>query len=143
VAIHMGLALKDAGLNIVQVYSRTQVAAKELAGNLQTTFTAELKSIVPDAHLYVIAVSDDAVEDVIRDMDTHGKFMVHTSGSILMDVFQPYTQNHGVLYPLQTFSKTRNIDFNLIPLCIEANSLKNLELLNSLASKITASSRSA
>jgi len=141
VAIHMGLAMKESGLNIVQVYSRTRVSAQALAGNLQTTYTTDLKSIVPDAYLYIIAVSDDAVEDVIRDMDAREKFVVHTSGSIPMEVFQPFAQNFGVMYPLQTFSKNRKVDFSHIPLCIEANSLKNLELLNSLASKMTSDVR--
>jgi predicted short-subunit dehydrogenase-like oxidoreductase (DUF2520 family) len=43
----------------------------------------------------------------------------------------------GVFYPLQTFSKTSNIDFESVPICIESNDTSFYEFLNELANSIT------
>ena len=45
--------------------------------------------------------------------------------------------NYGVFYPLQTFSKSRDIDFSTIPVCIEANTEKNYTLLNKLGNALS------
>lgn len=137
VATHLGLALNKAGIKVLQVYSRTPESAERLASQLQTSFTINLDLLIEDAHLYIIAVADHALDDVVKGMKARNKFVVHTSGFADMNLLEPHAQNHGVLYPLQTFSRTRNIDFSSVPVCIEANSLQNIELLNLLASRIS------
>lgn len=137
VATQLGLALRKAGINILQVYSRTPESAEKLASLLQASFTTNLELLKQDAHLYIVAVADHAMEDVVKGMQARNKFVVHTSGSVDMDLFEPHASNYGVLYPLQTFSRTRNVEFSSIPVCIEANSLQNIELLNLLASRIS------
>lgn len=137
VATRLGIALRKGGIRILQVYSRSQESAHRLASLLQTGHTTSLKEIVTEASLYIIAVADDAIESVVKGMEAQQKFLVHTSGSVDMDVLAPWAQNFGVLYPLQTFSRNRNVDFNTIPVCIEANSLVNLDLLSRLASSIS------
>jgi predicted short-subunit dehydrogenase-like oxidoreductase (DUF2520 family) len=54
-----------------------------------------------------------------------------------MEALRPFAADYGVLYPLQTFSSERRVDFKTIPVCIEASSLKNLDLLFGMASLIT------
>ncbi|HWS01630.1 MAG TPA: DUF2520 domain-containing protein, partial [Prolixibacteraceae bacterium] len=61
------------------------------------------------------------------------QLVVHTSGSISMDILSAVSENYGVFYPLQTLSKQKEVDFRTIPICIEANSAENLEKLTILA----------
>lgn len=137
VATHLGLALQNTGRQIVQVYSRTEENARLLSGKLHADFTVDLKTINPDADLYIITVADDAVEKVADLLWVNRSLVVHTSGSVSIDVLQKCSENYGVLYPFQTFSKAREIDFSVVPLCIEANSKDNLLLLEQLARNLS------
>jgi predicted short-subunit dehydrogenase-like oxidoreductase (DUF2520 family) len=137
VATHLGLAIQKTGRRIVQVYSRTEENARLLSGKLHADFTVDLKTIYPDAGLYIVSVTDDVVEKIAGSLHLSGKLIVHTSGSVTMDVLGNCSENFGVLYPLQTFTKTREIDFSTVPLCIEANSKDNLELLEHFAKELS------
>jgi predicted short-subunit dehydrogenase-like oxidoreductase (DUF2520 family) len=133
VATHLGLAILKTGRRIVQVYSRSEENARLLAGKLHSDFSVDLKAIYPEADLYIVSVADDAVGEITKSLRLKGKLIVHTSGSVSMDVLRSCSENYGVLYPLQTFSKTREIDLSTVPLCIEANSNDNLQLLELFA----------
>jgi predicted short-subunit dehydrogenase-like oxidoreductase (DUF2520 family) len=137
VATHLGLAIQKTGRRIVQVYSRTEENARLLSGKLHADFTVDLKTINPDADLNIVSVTDDAIAKIVESLRLNGKLIVHTSGSVSMDVLDNCSKNFGVLYPLQTFSKTREIDLSTVPLCIEANSKDNLQLLEHFAKEIS------
>ena len=89
---------------------------------MQTDFTTSPERITPDADIYIVAVKDDAVESVLSKMNLQNKLVVHCSGSLPLTVLEKYSKNYGVIYPLQTFSKQREINFREIPVFIEANS---------------------
>ncbi len=91
---------------------------------------------VLDADIYIIAVSDGAISEVSRSIKNSERFVVHTSGSIPMNVLSGHNRR-GVLYPLQTFSSERAVDFKKIPLCLEAKVPKDLKLLRKLALSIS------
>jgi len=136
-ATNLATELFFCGFQIVQVYSRSQKSAKELAKKVNSEFTCDLSEISAKANLYIISVKDDAISEIIEKVDFGNKLVVHTAGSISISVFQAKAANFGVFYPLQTFSKEKIIKFSEIPICLEANSLENLELLHSVASKIS------
>jgi predicted short-subunit dehydrogenase-like oxidoreductase (DUF2520 family) len=121
VASHLSFALKKHNFLIRCVYSRSIYSAKQLGEDLGVDFTTEFDSIPKNADLYIIAVKDDALVEVIRNFTLGNATIVHTAGSISMDIFQGLYKEYGVLYPLQTFSKSRDLDFNEIPICIEAS----------------------
>ncbi len=137
VATRLGLALKRSGLVIRQVFGRTGLSAERLAAALGAAAVQTPEGIAPDADLYVLAVSDDAIADVAGTIKDRGRFMVHCSGSVPMDVLSPFTERYGVVYPLQTFSKDRELDFKTVPVCIEAGSIRDLDLLYGLAEGIS------
>ena len=137
VATHLALALKDAGKEILQVYSRTLANAKALADRVDAQFTNKTEDITDEADMFVISVSDDALTDVVSSIDVNNNLIVHTSGSAPMDILKSCSRNFGVFYPLQTFSKSRKVDFSKIPLCIEANNTGNRERLKNLALSLT------
>ncbi|MBN2173320.1 MAG: DUF2520 domain-containing protein [Bacteroidales bacterium] len=137
VATHLGLALKDNGYRILQVYSRTIPSASHLAGKLHSDFSTDLEKINLKADLYIISVPDDAVGELVYKIKLKDRLVVHTSGSLPMDILKNSSSNYGVVYPLQTFSKTRKVDFEHIPICVEANSKLGLETLKRFAGTIS------
>ena len=137
VATHLAIAFKDAGKEIVQVFSRQLTQAEELASRCGAAAINEIPEMNQEVDLIVIAVSDDALVEVVGRLNVGDALVVHTSGSVSMDVLKPLGENIGVFYPLQTFSKEREIRFNEVPLCLEANSVRNLDLLKTLAISIT------
>ena len=138
-ATHLSLALKAAGEEIIQVYSRTDAHAKELADKLGCIHTTNLDKIYLNADVYILSVKDDAISqiaDSICHKCPHALF-VHTAGSVLMDIFKGKANHYGVLYPMQTFSKARKVDFLPIPCFIEASSKEDLAIIRSLAESIS------
>ncbi|MEO0333264.1 MAG: Rossmann-like and DUF2520 domain-containing protein [Bacteroidota bacterium] len=140
VAWHLASALEEAGCSVVQVYSRQVNKAQELAARLkQAQPTAELDFSDSPATLFVLTVSDDAIAAVAQQMKLPEQAtVVHTSGGQPMQVLnEAATDQIGVFYPLQTFSKQRTISFQNIPLCLEAIRSEVLDGLTQLAQKLS------
>ena len=95
--------------------------ATHLGRELKTYFSKDINSIDRTSDIFIIAVKDDAIDKVSKKLKLKNKILVHTSGSVDMNVLKKYSQNYGVLYPLQTISKEKKIDFKKVPICIEAN----------------------
>jgi predicted short-subunit dehydrogenase-like oxidoreductase (DUF2520 family) len=137
VAWHIGHQFVKAGFHVAQVYNRSREAGLLLAGALQTSYTDRLGSVTPLADLYVIAVSDDAITSVIDQAHFADKLIVHTAGSVNINVFEGRAENYGVIYPLQTFTVQKALDFSKVPVFIEANNPKNLSKLKLFAEALT------
>jgi len=137
-ATQLALALAEKGISVSQIYNRRIESANELAAKVNATFTNDLSLLVPDADLYIIAVKDTAIQEVLENLKLdESRLIVHTAGSIPMKILEGFTTNYGVFYPLQTFSKGRKIDFSEIPICIETNHPSNLMKLEDLAKKLS------
>jgi predicted short-subunit dehydrogenase-like oxidoreductase (DUF2520 family) len=137
VATHMGMAFTAAGISISQVFSRSKANAGRLAQELSCEATSDLANVTGDADLYVIAVSDDAIPEVVAAFPHHDKLLVHTSGSMEMQLLQGKTSRYGVFYPLQTFSRDVQLDFHKVPLCLEASDNNTASLLEGLADRVS------
>ena len=141
VGYHLGKRLFKKGITIHQVYSRQLKNAQLLAAKINATPIATLAKIDDTADLYIIAVKDDAIAGVAAALQQHKgmgkKLVVHTSGAANSQSIGKYFKRFGVLYPLQTFSKNRKIKFSTIPICIDANKKKDIQLLQNLGAKIS------
>ncbi|PWS31287.1 Rossmann-like and DUF2520 domain-containing protein [Pedobacter paludis] len=137
VATHLSKALKAIGEDVVQVYSPNLEHAKLLADELQASSVNHLEQVIGDADFYVVCVKDDAIATVATGLKDVDGLVVHTSGTTDLETLSSTLKNTGVFYPLQTFSKHKEISFNNIPLCLEANSEANFEILNLLANKLS------
>jgi len=137
VATHMALAFKNAGLEVLQVYSRTFASAEALASKVGCAATSELGKLTSQADLYVISVSDDAIPGLAGQFPFQDKLLVHTSGTTAMDLLDVATRRTGVFYPLQTFSKEVAVNFNEVPLCLEAARTEDYSLLEDLAERLS------
>lgn len=136
-ATRLSKALICSGNKIVQIYSRTEQSAAILASITGSLYTTRTEEISKDADIYIISVSDSAYELLLSQVDFSNKLIVHTSGSLPIEILKGYSENYGVLYPLQTFSKNREPNFSIIPFCIEANSKDNEKFLLELSGTIT------
>jgi predicted short-subunit dehydrogenase-like oxidoreductase (DUF2520 family) len=119
VATHLAAAFKNAGHFIVQVYSRDMHNAALLAYHVKAEAINDLTQINPETDLFIISVKDDAITDIAKQLAPYKILTVHTSGATDLAVLSTIIPKAGVLYPLQTFSKTREVDFWQVPLCIE------------------------
>lgn len=137
VATQLGRRLAEKGKSILQVYSRSREHAGQLAGYLGAESIIDLNKIRNDADLYIISVSDDAIPKIAANLRLEDKMVAHTSGSVPMDAIREISTNCGVFYPLQTFVKNRDVDFNEIPICIEGSDRDAENLLTGLAHEIS------
>lgn len=137
VATHLSAAFKNAGHRIVQVYSRNPQHAALLAYHVGATPVSSLEEIDTETDLFVISVKDDAIAPIAAELARNQKLIVHTSGSTSLESLLAFTPNAGVFYPLQTLSKTREIDFRTVPLCVEGNNEVTTSLLEELAGSVS------
>ncbi|MDD4009166.1 MAG: NAD(P)-binding domain-containing protein, partial [Fermentimonas sp.] len=123
VATHLSVALKKSGNEIIQVYSKTLKNAKLLASQVEAEPIDNLKSIKSNADLYIFSLKDDMLSEIVKLMPATDGIWAHTSGSLPMNLFSLVrSSDYGVIYPLQTFSKIRFVDFQGIPVFIEGDS---------------------
>ena len=145
-ATNLGKALKKAGHDILQVYSRTEASAQALAEVLGCPSTTDLTAVDNRADVYILSIKDKALREVAHAL-THAlansgtnlneKVFLHTAGSMPLDVFKGEAPHYGVFYPMQTFSKTREVDFSIIPTFIEWSDETAHTLLTTLAQSVT------
>ena len=136
VAHHLAHVL-NAQHQIVQIYSRSLDKAQHLAAQIGAEAIAEVEQLHSDLDLLIIAVSDQAIAQVIQEIHhvLNHVLIVHTSGSTKLDVLQH--ARSGVFYPLQTFSLEREIDWSETPLFIEAAFAEDQQLLMTLANSLS------
>ena len=132
-ATRLSLEMRKSGMSIGQVYSHTSEHAKILADELGCGWTVVPEDIVEDADLYVFSLKDAVLQDVIARVKPNNGLWVHTAGSMPISVFEGLTARYGVVYPLQTFSKSREVDFKKIPFFLEANSSEDEKVLGEVA----------
>ena len=197
VATHIGRALAKTGHQILQVYSRTEASAAELAkqinqvegsesegetetdeetasvkgvkgektrlnlciaekapytrGNIRCeedknrfeeqkcSWTTSLSEITPEADLYLVMLKDSVLNDLLPQLVKRNPnaLFVHTAGSVPMSIWEGLANRYGVLYPMQTFSKLRAVDFEQVHFFVEAKDASDVALLKSLAGELS------
>ncbi|HUQ96476.1 MAG TPA: DUF2520 domain-containing protein [Chitinophagaceae bacterium] len=132
----LGRKLKAAGHVIVQVFGRNITAASELAYELESESTTYWSVITRTADLYLLAVSDIAIAEIIAELQLPDKTIVHTAASVSKNILEPATSHFGVLYPLQSLRK--NVSYlPEIPVIIDASDSDTLAQLLKLAGSIS------
>lgn len=138
VATHLGVALSRVA-KVIQVYSHNISNARILAEKCGCqNITDSLSDVTVDADLYLVAVKDDAIAEVVRSTSQASEGVwAHTSGSVPMTVFAGYKSRYGVFYPLQTFSRDLDLDVREVPVFIEGSDMLTASFLNQIASEIS------
>jgi predicted short-subunit dehydrogenase-like oxidoreductase (DUF2520 family) len=135
VAHHIGRALLKNNFHIDGIWGRSKVNAQRLAKDLNTISFEALNQIPTSTDLIIICVSDSAIKEVIENT-SKDVALAYTSGSIpLKDL--PKREKIGVFYPLQTFTKSREISFESIPFLIESENEQFAKSLMNCASQLS------
>ena len=135
---NFGLAFRQAGYLIHEIYSRTHPSALLLSRALNCNFTTDLNTLSPKTDLIILAVNDDALPEVLDKIKIKDKPIVHTSGSTPISIFKERGfSEYGIFYPVQSFSKNETESLAPIPICIEGNTPHTENLLLSLARSVS------
>lgn len=132
-ATQLSISLYNSGLLIKQVYSRSIENASLLAKKVNADATNDYSKLHESADIYFLALADSAQQEFANSFPYKDRLIVHTSGSLEMDILKNSSKYFGVFYPLQTFNKELKLDFSKIPLCIEANCSETLIKLKYIA----------
>ena len=138
-ATQLGKSLKKAGVIISQVYSRTEDSARTLGELLEAEWLTDIKALRDEADIYIFSVKDSVLCELISEVckSRGDKLFLHTAGSMSMSCFEGKALRYGVFYPMQTFSKSKDVDFERVPVFIEGNSIETEDVIRSLANKLS------
>lgn len=126
--------LKSDTVELQQVFSRQRESVSHLVED--SKITNDWQHLL-DSDVYVIAVSDSAIAEVSSRLPFENRFVVHTSGSVPLEELDSKNRR-GVFYPLQTFTKNKEVDFSKIPICLESEADDDYTTLEDLAEAIHA-----
>ena len=133
IASELAVKLHKSKIRIKQIYSRNKITGQKLADLVKSVFVQNIREII-NVDLIIICVNDDNIKKVVAQLGDIP--IVHTSGITGINIFKN-KRKHGVIYPLQSINNNITVDFNDIPICIEAN-CKNLEKdITTLMSRIS------
>ena len=132
----LGKKIKQAGHRIVQVFGRDASAASQLAYQFDTESTNYWSVIRKDADIYLIAVADEAINEVAKHVHVPGKVVAHTAASVKKDVLKNMSHHYGVFYPLQSLRKEMD-QLPDIPVFIDASDEIARKKLEKLAQSIS------
>jgi predicted short-subunit dehydrogenase-like oxidoreductase (DUF2520 family) len=128
----LGKLILSSDHDVLQVYGRSKEKASELGNELQCAFTHDIDDLVSNADLYIVAISDSALYNIHDWLQLKKKLVVHTAGSVPMDVLAGVSANYGVLYPLQSLRKEMH-RVPEIPFITNGNTVEDRTLITDFA----------
>ncbi len=136
VATILSRMIVSKGHELIQVYGRNHEHAASLAQLVKAFHVSDPGFIDQSADLYIVALNDNALYDLGNWLHLDRKLVVHTAGSVPMDVLGKCSTNYGVLYPLQSLRKEMK-DIPSIPFLVEGNTADDLCLIEELAKDLS------
>lgn len=139
VATSLAVALRRAGADIVALWSRSEEAARLLGERIDVPYHTVL-SEMPETDVVIISVTDSAIPAVAESIATKypNAVVMHTAGSVNIDVLRNAgCKRYAVLYPMQTFSKVRIVDFSAVSIFVEGACEDDLLVAEEIASLLT------
>ena len=124
---------KSEAVEIAQVFSRKK---EKLSSFIEFDKIVSNYEDLKESDLYIIAVTDNAIAEVSQQLPFNNQLVVHTSGTASIETLDDKNRK-GVFYPLQTFSKNKEIDFSIIPICLEADNTFDFRVLETVAKSIS------
>ena len=150
-ATQLAQALYSKNHHIRAVYSRTMASAQALAEKVGAGATDDIATLPVVGDLQspvdaiIMAVKDDAIPSLAAQLTVVGDAsnrcnlscpVFHTAGSFPAATLGSVA-HYGVIYPMQTFSKERQVDFSRIPFFIEASDDDTLSVAHSIATSLS------
>ncbi|SDM07474.1 Rossmann-like and DUF2520 domain-containing protein [Chryseobacterium taihuense] len=134
VAYHLAKAFKQNNIPLSQIFGRNQNELQKISSELNIPYSTQ---DLEDADLYIISVNDQSIEEVSGIISKKNCLVAHTSGSLPKEILAGEYRKSS-FYLLQTFSKSKSLDYRKIPFFIETENIEDQQLLTELASKISA-----
>lgn len=130
-AVRLGASV---GIALQQIYARNAERGSHIARLAGATWSND---VLAEADIYLIAVSDRAVEDVATSVPFPPEALVaHTAGSVPLMAIPERKGGRGVFYPLQSFSAGRSEAIEGAPIFIEGDSEATCARLRDLAERM-------
>jgi predicted short-subunit dehydrogenase-like oxidoreductase (DUF2520 family) len=136
VATVLAKKLYAAGHTIVQVYGRNAAAANVLAEAVGAAPCNSIKHLTKQAGIYILAVADKALYELVAGIRLGHQLVVHTAGAVSKEILNNVSSQYGVFYPYQTIRKEME-PLPPVPVMIDANDEMALQTLRTLAGSIT------
>ncbi|HEV3414778.1 MAG TPA: Rossmann-like and DUF2520 domain-containing protein [Puia sp.] len=132
----LGESIAAAGHPVLQVLARNETRAAALARSLGCPYATRYADIDPGADLYLVALSDSALERLGETLTLPGKLVAHTAGAAPVNILRSVSTRTGVLYPLQSL-RAGIRPFPPIPLLVDAANPEDLQTLEGFAKTLS------
>ncbi|CAI8854124.1 Rossmann-like and DUF2520 domain-containing protein [Chryseobacterium sp. IT-36CA2] len=133
VAYHMAKAFTLKSIPLAQIFGRNEKELSKISEELHIPCSTEH---LEEADLYIICVSDNSVEEVSKIITKKNSLVAHTSGSLPKEALAGEYRKSS-FYPLQTFSKSKELEYEKIPFFVEAENEEDQKILFDLASQVS------
>ena len=137
VSSHLSSELCKKGYVLKQVFSRTPESCNYLASKFFSECTTSIEKIIPTADFYLVSVPDSILPAILSELKVRDKLIFHTAGSIGLEIFQNRYKQYGILYPLQTFSKYRELNIHKIHFFVEGSDAETTAMIIGIASTLS------
>ncbi len=124
-------------INFNALYTRNKKTGRVLADAVQVQFIEKIEDLAKQTDVIIVCASDDSIESIAEHLTTDKQIICHTSGVVPIDALKKASKNYGSFYPLQTFTKTREVDLKEVPFLIDGSNDLTKEVLVQLASLIS------
>ncbi|MCU0328442.1 MAG: F420-dependent NADP oxidoreductase [Chitinophagales bacterium] len=135
VAHHLVRKVTSSNHKLLQIYNRSHDSMGSYAEYVDKT--SDVYSLSRQADIYIICVRDNAVEAVAKSLSLNGKLVLHTSGSLSIDVLSTASDRFGVLFPIQSFNKNIQVTQTEIPIIYEGNTSEVCQEIKLFAQSIS------
>ncbi len=122
---------------IVQIYSRTRVHGEELAAHTGAQLIDNLSELTLDADVYILAIKDDAVQEIGAQIKLEDKIVIHCAGAVPLSAIQNTSKHTAVIWSLYSIRKDDLPQTAEVPLVVESSNDATLQIVLSLAKDIS------
>lgn len=128
---------QDVGILVAGICGRNKNAVTELCDKLGIAYCEDITIASNIGDIVILAIKDDAIPIVNKLINLPGRIVLHTAGSVDIKAIENISENTGVFYPMERVIKFKEPNFTEIPICIESNSPDMLDVIQSLAEKLS------
>ena len=110
---------------VTQVYSRKMENARRVAALSGAEAIDDIKALNPDNQMFIFALADNAYGEILPQLPFRLPMAFVTSGTVSCQCLKDYADRYGVIYPLQTFTKSQDMRALEVPLCLESDFVRD------------------
>lgn len=133
----MATRLAAAGFSCTGIYGRNVDSARSLADRIGSTSYDLSNGVNDDADICILAVSDHAIGEVVASLPFSKAVLVHTAGSVNINVIKDAAKHTGVIWPVYSIVKNNLPGTKDIPIVWEASDEPAKKVISATVNAIT------